>query len=190
MELAKKKNSLKEINLNDNLIADIDQVAYLAKFKLLTKIHFKDDKRKTDNPICDLSEYKTTVCTYLPGLKELDGLPVNVVFKENLSTNQEQHVTFKVDPSVKSSAKKSNISHEFEFKSNFSKKSSKYESPFHIPKKLEFKPIESPLTLQGKDEMIQKLYFELQTSKQENQDIEAEKEEVIEQLESIKSFHK
>ena len=38
MELAKKKNSLKEINLNDNMIADIDQVAYLAKFKHLSKI--------------------------------------------------------------------------------------------------------------------------------------------------------
>jgi hypothetical protein len=190
VELGRKKNSLKEINLNDNLIADIDQVAYLAKFKFLAKIHFKDDKRKTDNPIWELSEYKQTVCTYLPALKELDGLPVNVVYKENLSTNQEQHVTFNDEPSVKISGRKSNISHEFEIKSNFYKKSSKYESPFNVQKKLEFKPIESPLTLQGKDDLIQKLYYELQYSKQENQDIEDERQEALEQLESMKGYYK
>jgi Leucine-rich repeat (LRR) protein len=50
-ELSGMKNSLKEINLNDNMISDIDQVAYLCKFKYLIKVHFQDKKRNTDNPI-------------------------------------------------------------------------------------------------------------------------------------------
>ena len=49
--LSEKINSLKEINLDDNLIADIDQIAYLSKFKGLIKVHFQDKSRKTDNPI-------------------------------------------------------------------------------------------------------------------------------------------
>lgn len=59
--LSEKKNSLKEINLNDNMITDLHQIAYLSKFKHLTKVHFKDKKRNTDNPICELSGYLHTV---------------------------------------------------------------------------------------------------------------------------------
>jgi len=49
----------------------------------------------TDNPICDLSDYKQIVRTYLPKLKQLDGEKVLDMDKENDNTNKEPMLVHK-----------------------------------------------------------------------------------------------
>ena len=185
-ELGGKKNCLKEINLNDNLISDIDQVAYLTKFKTLIRVHFQDRKRNTDNPICDLKNYTETVQTYLPYLKELDG--VNIKEQENISVNQSKHVSFReyqAPPSVTKSTK-SWVTPQAAYRSE----PDVYNPPFSIkPSKINFTPVQIPLKLHEKDEMIQKLHYELHSIKEHCQNLENDKSEAISQINSVEAHY-
>ncbi|CAI2383226.1 unnamed protein product [Moneuplotes crassus] len=185
-KLSDRVNSLKEINLNDNLIADLDQIAYLSKFKTLTKVHFRDKKRKTDNPICEYSKYEEVAKAYLPFLRELDG--ENVKEQENITTNELKQKGIRDYPLPPSSTK----SHKSWITPKPGGKSEQveYTPPFSLkPLNLDFTPVQVPLKLHEKDEMIQKLNYDLLSHKNQLQELENDKSEAVSQIASLQDHY-
>ena len=183
------KNWLAELNLNDNMISDIDQVAYLSKFVHLSKVQFQDKKRSSDNPICELSNYVQTVWTYLPQLKELDGDKIIIKEKENTPPNTralKNSSTKSIDvPSVMKQTKPVNINIELS-PSNESPSSKRYISPFEI-KPVSETPLKIPMKLHEKDEMIWEQHNEVSMLKIQIKELEDDKGQALSQLETIQA---
>lgn len=71
---------LKELHLRKNQICDINEVQYVQNLPLLHTLLL------TDNPICNTSDYRIKVISFLPSLVNLDSTQVTEV--EKLMSNR------------------------------------------------------------------------------------------------------
>ena len=87
---------LTSINLSDNLIANFNDVATLAKLPKLEDLYYSDP-HWGDNPINCLGNYQTYVIFMVPALKSLDSIPLSKEMKSRAaSTYREKELYYNV----------------------------------------------------------------------------------------------